>query len=609
MAIEFLPVMTCTSHYPNYFSDELKQYDALNEGEYTFEYQNGFVASYISVNNPPYSPVVFTGVQTSQGFTFNNIQSDPGSWGTANLFTIVLGKNSDGVKVELIGTISTGNQMTTSGDWYLTISTRVSGPNQPTVTATVMNETGVGIGRIYEPSSAGAMLVTEYAFGLGLLKIPGRPDDVNQRCLALFYGGNCSDNNIDYVELSQFSTSVDGTRRYDIRPANNSNSHPAINTSSRALGCVVDLAKMAELYSVDVDVEIFSPEAGRPSGPGGMVNPSFDDSSDTIEMPDTPSTELVNMGFYHMYEMSLNSLNNLGHYVFGEEPDGLIAEILAIGKNLFRSRLVDYIISCHTIPVSPQTASGSGYTVVKLGGRNLNDEDYTVGGTPITSDYVDFDCGTISLDEYYANFADFLENCKLYLPFIGFVPARPEWFKRTSLTVKYRFNVIDGSCIAFVMSTGEYVNNNNQGATLVGQYSGTASIRYPVTGLSYANTATGVIGAVAGVATGAGAGTLAGLATSAVALSQARPDIVQSNGYNACSAMMGVRRPYLYIERPVASYAENYQHELGLPSNIYAMLGSVSGFAQMEHAHLDGIPCTDEERAMIAEALRHGVIV
>ena len=249
-------------------------------------------------------------------------------------------------------------------------------------------------------------------------------------------------------------------------------------------------------------------------------------------------------------------------------------------------------------------------TAVRLGGRDLTDEGESVTGTAITSDYVDFDCGTISLEEFYQSFADFLENCKLFLPFIGFVPARPDWFKRTSLTVTYRFNVIDGSCIAFVSSTGRYVNGGNAGATVVGQYSGTASIRYPVTGLAYAGMATGVIGAVGGMAAAAGAGSLLGVAGSAVNMAQARPDIAQSNGYNACSAMMGVRRPYLYIERPVSSYSMNYQHEVGIPANIYARLGSLSGFAQMVNVHVDGISgATEAEKAEIKRLLAQGVIV
>ena len=315
MAIEFNPIMSWESGYPLYFSGELKEYDVLNDGDYTMEYQNDFVVSYMNVNNPPYSAVAFRGVQTSHGFVHSHVVGNPVAWSTKNLFKVLLGQNSEGVKVELIGTILAGDQSASYVDWFLTLQTRISGPNQATVTTTISNESGLGL--LYAPASAGNMLTTEYAFGCGLLKIPGRPDTLDQRCLVFFFGNNCSDNNIDYVNLSRYSTDAGGARRYDVRPRQNANSHPSINDSKRTLGCIVDLAKIAELYSVDVDIKVYSPEAGEPSGPDGMKDPSFDGSSDTIEIPDAPTTELVNMGFYHVYQMSLSGLNHLGHYVFG----------------------------------------------------------------------------------------------------------------------------------------------------------------------------------------------------------------------------------------------------------------------------------------------------
>ena len=164
--------------------------------------------------------------------------------------------------------------------------------------------------------------------------------------------------------------------------------------------------------------------------------------------------------------------------------------------------------------------------------------------------------------------------------------------------------------MAYVTSSGKYTNNSNSGGTVVAQYSGTASIRFPITGVSYSNMATGVIGSVASMATAAAAGSVLGVAGSAINMAQMKPSIAQSNGYNACASMMGVRRPFLYIERPVSSYARNYQHELGIPANIWGTLGDVNGFVKMENVHVDGIAgATDFEKNEIARLLAQGVIV
>ena len=620
MAIEFLPIIESTTDYPLYFSSTLKGYDGLNDGEYTMEYQNDCVVSYMSLNNPSYHEVAFQSVSTSSGFSFLHVTGNPAAGQTKNVCTLLLGKGNDGTKVELIAKVLCFDQYSTSLSWFLTIDLKLSRPNQTPVISHVMTESGMGM--LYTPSAAGSILNIEYLFGLGLVQIPGRPTSLDNKCLAFFYGARCTGLDLDYVPLSHYSTAQDGTRRYDVRPGVNRVDRPAQGSSYMTLGCLIDLAQMARVYSVLPSLDVFSPEAGWPSGPGGMEDGSFDRSSDSVAIPTEQTTGATSLGFYHIYKMSLSSLQNLGYYVFGEDyspydpgqSDDLVQAmknlfnaITGFGKNATRSRLVDYIVSLHTIPVEPNV-SESGIAAVQLGGRTLDVEDHGVSGVSVTSDYKTFDCGTISLAEYSANFADFYENCKLFLPFIGFVSARPEWFKGTSLNVTYRFNVIDGSCIAFVSSTGRYVNNANVGTTVVGQFSGTASIRYPVTCLSYAGMATGVIGAMGGMATAVGAGSTLGIAASAMNLSQSRPDIVQSNGFNSCSAMMGVRRPFLLIERPEISYSENYQHEIGIPANITDTLGNVSGFVKMENVHLEGIDLTEREKEELRVLLANGVI-
>lgn len=519
-----------------------------------------------------------------------------------NLATFKLG--TDGTVsyyfvVDLKCTAKASNNVTYSQKYYIR-KTEPGTPPNVIITETVIQDwTSMGI--IYQ--TTGTVLNARFRFGFNLVKLPGREDDPKNYLLWYCYTNAVKSNNTATYYTPPQSPLGETIMSYNML------SYTQTGNGNVYAGALIDFSKLYDVYGVEPSIKIYSPQAGEESVQGGMNEPAFDDRSDTVALPDNPTLDLCTMGFYNVYTSgSVDALNHLREYLFGSPitTQSTTEDILkAIGNNLFNSKLTDYIVSCHLIPVAPVTGDTPTVTAINLG--NVTCTDATM--SKVTTDYVTFDCGSISLSEYYENFADFLESSKIFLPFIGFVPCRPEWFKNTTLSVQYKFNVIDGSCIAFIMSTGKYTNNGNSGTTVVGQYSGTASIRFPITGVSYASMATGVVGSIAAMSVASGAGSILGVAGSAINMAQQKPEIAQSNGYNACASMLGVRRPFLYIERPVSSYARNYQHELGIPSNIFATLGSLSGYVRMDNVHLDGIPCTDEERAYIADALKKGIIV
>ena len=368
----------------------------------------------------------------------------------------------------------------------------------------------------------------------------------------------------------------------------------------------------------------FDPEYGESSEPQ-PYEPGFDGSSDTIELPASPTIGVSDIGFLNVYRIPSGGLQQIGIELFpplaytpptpisagSSVMDTLadafnqlitfLANVPSFVEQMSANTLINYIVDCHVVPFTPPASTSP--VPIEVGSKTLRAQ-----APRVTQDYHDVDCGTISLAEYYGNFADFLENCKLYLPFVGFVPVRPEWFKRTSLNVYYRFNVIDGSFVAFVRSSGKYVNGNNAGTTIVAQYSGVACTHLPITGVTYSSMVSGLIGAGSGIVAGAASGNLLGVAGSAVNAATARGDIAQSNAYSASAALMGCRRPFLLIERPVSNFSATYKRELGIPSNVSVKLGTVSGFATVGNVHLDGIDATEEEKRELEAILHSGVI-
>lgn len=383
---------------------------------------------------------------------------------------------------------------------------------------------------------------------------------------------------------------------------------------------------------IDFTIYEKSEEYGNYSDVGGYGGGSFDDSSDAFGLPSLPSLGVSEVGFINVYNPSKGQLQGFADELFPdfEMPTPSTATgIEAVAENLantfevlgdfaesyVNAGLINYVIDCHIVPVAPTT---SGTAKIKVGFKSFN---YTPA--KVTSDYVEFDCGSLEIAEYYQNFLDYEgTRAKLYLPFVGFVDIKPEWFQSGKLGVTYHFNIIDGSCIAFVIATSSKSNLKN---TVVATFGGNCCVHMPITGVNYSSMISGVVGGAVGIASNASnmiktnradKGTVmsniegtAGIASNLADAVGAKPSIEQSNGYNAGMSFMCYRRPYLLIERPVASFSKNYPKEQGLPLNVTKKLSSVTGFTTCDNVNLDGFSCTDEEKMMIVNALREGIIL
>ena len=364
---------------------------------------------------------------------------------------------------------------------------------------------------------------------------------------------------------------------------------------------------------------------GDPSDEGGYTGGTFDDSSDTISIPTAPTLGVTSAGFVNVYAPTSGELNQFGSELFpdlsftpvsqGGTPSSVTDALVSMAQVLvdfgnqipemidmyINSNLINYVIDCHVIPVSPQV---SGTAPVKVGFKT-----FTPTPSVVTSDYVDFDCGTLNVGEYYANFIDYLPytRAKLYLPFVGFIDLAPEYWQSGSLNVTYRFNIIDGSFVAFVKSTS---SKSNLSDSVIGQFGGNACVHIPITGLNYASMVSGIVGAMSPLLPSATGGVGDALVNSANAIANNKPNLQQSNGYNATTSFLTVRFPYLLIERSVSNFSRNYAEEDGIPSNITLDFSSLSGLTKATMLHLDGISgATEDDLDEIASLLSEGVIL
>ena len=345
----------------------------------------------------------------------------------------------------------------------------------------------------------------------------------------------------------------------------------------------------------EVPEDPFEPVEPEPYEPTPVVWPT----SDPILVPTIPTIGVTSAGFINVYNPGIGSLQNLGTILF---PDVTISSDIAETINnlvtvVMNQNLINYVIDCHVLPVTPTVGSNKE---IYVGFR-----DTGISVPAVTSDYVRYTCGSISLAEHFHSFADYIgTRSKLYIPFIGFVDMLPEYWQAGSIGVEYMFNVIDGSFMAYVVSTS---SKSNLSGSVIAQYGGTACMHFPLTGLNYASMVSGIVGAAASIATAGTVGAALGGAASALNVFAQGGNVNQSNGYNSTAALMGVRTPYLLIERISPAYPGNYGHDIGYTSNISTLLSNVSGYTEITNIDLSGIPFTSDELQELRQLLEDGV--
>lgn len=368
-------------------------------------------------------------------------------------------------------------------------------------------------------------------------------------------------------------------------------------------------------FSDGLEIIEVSEEYGDYSESGGYGGGSFDDSSDAFGLPSLPSLGVSEAGFVNVYRATKGQLLGFADELFPdfemptpstkEGIDGVVENLNNVSTVLgffadsyLNKGLIDYVIDCHIVPVAPNITDSTG---IKVGYKTFN-----YNPSKVTSDYVEFDCGSLQIAEYYQNFLDYEgTRAKLYCPFIGFVDIKPEWFQSGNLRLVYHFNIIDGSCIAFVIATSSKSQLKN---TVVATFGGNCCVHMPITGLNYSSMISGILGGAGKVVSGIQGGGIGQIARGVEQGVLARPTLEQSNGYNAGMSFMCYRRPYLLIERPVASFSKNYPKEQGLPLNVTKRLGSMKGFTTCTAPVVDNFHCLEEEKEMIKQALIEGTI-
>ena len=341
-------------------------------------------------------------------------------------------------------------------------------------------------------------------------------------------------------------------------------------------------------------VEGFPYGDGESTSQGGQGEMS--DSTEPIEID---SKALLTTGeFLRVYKMTATNLTALRDKLISNGfLDNLIAKL--------RTDAMDYIVGLNAIPYASTSVADSTIKIANL--------DTEIAASYLTWYIEDFDFGEIALTEYFQTFMDYSPYTKLsvFVPFCGIVPLNVDQFMNDKIKMKCRIDLLTGQFVVFI--------SNSVG--IVTTVSGNCAYQLPIRANDYNRLVTSGLGLLGGIvgtagalatgniplAVGAGIGTVGGL----VATSQAmiKPDVTSKGALGGNYGLLGNRTPYLIIQRPTISVPKDYGKTLGYMSRITAKLGDLTGYTVVEEIHLDHISATDDEKRLIENALKSGVIL
>ena len=409
-------------------------------------------------------------------------------------------------------------------------------------------------------------------------------------------------------------------------------------------------------------------QQGGTSDTGGGQG-TFDDTSDTIPVSPLPTISAAQSGLVTLFKPSLSELNTLGSYLWTN-----ITDFIENLNKLFMNPM-DYLISLNIFPCNPAVGTRRD---IKIGSFTTS-----IQMSPIMSQWYEFNCGEVTINEYWGSALDYAPYTKisLFLPFIGSVTLNTDEVMNKKLQVTYRIDLLSGQCVVMISVSG-----HDQNPSVMYQFTGECSVPIPLTGADWSRVYSAAIGAVGTAITGGIAAGAAGLAaggattalsgaTAANAASNAglayamindtskgirgvqtmRDNMIQAsqmalqagqqaaqtpatvaNGVRASriantvnntvgnvmsgkgmvmhsgsvsgsAGMLGVKVPYLVLEFPNQSLADNYKHYAGYPSNITTQLGSLTGYTEIEQIVASGFgSITDNEMGELLEILKGG---
>lgn len=353
-----------------------------------------------------------------------------------------------------------------------------------------------------------------------------------------------------------------------------------------------------------------------------------DDSSDTIEEETLPTISGCSSGFCTAYVPTLQQINALADQLI--DPTWY----QALGGVVLN--VADVVIGLQILPCSVPYIASDQQLQINFIGIHLPTGLYI---NKAEKQYIEIDCGSLAIGEYWGNCLDYNPYTKIsiFLPFCGFYELDTDDVMGKTIHVKYRIDIISGSCLATILVNG----------SVMYQYSGNCASQVPLTSVSFDQFLSTVMNVAVATATGAAGLEAAGAAVasaekfsegkknhdkvadnamrmydgvvnktfgqiaeaSANAVLNAKGQYKHAGSLCSVPGFLGIRKPYLIIKRPNQMIPDDYGLYHGYPTYTKANLGDLEGYTEVSSIRLNIPQATVDEILECEKLLMEGVVL
>lgn len=272
---------------------------------------------------------------------------------------------------------------------------------------------------------------------------------------------------------------------------------------------ILTVSTMAITEAMIEWLNAYVPFSSDPYAPGGYSGAGGGGggqnfASDAIGFAPLPTLSFAATGFCRIYNPTLTQLQALASYMWTDTT--FLQTVINHAKQLLENPM-EAIISLSMVPVSPDIGASETVKVLFI--------STGVSMAPVTNQFKEIDCGTLSLpvEDQYGAALDYnpYTSIDLYLPYIGQVTIDIDEVMYKTMHCVYRIDVVTGMCVACISVLEG--TDGVAGETVLYQFAGHCGVQMPLTSADFSGYVGAIISAtkmVAGIAAaGAGAPGLA----------------------------------------------------------------------------------------------------
>lgn len=328
---------------------------------------------------------------------------------------------------------------------------------------------------------------------------------------------------------------------------------------------------------------------GGESDTGGGTG-NFDGTSVDVDFTTLPTLSAVDTGFITLYNPTVAQLQSLASYMWSGLFD----------LDTFKKLFADPMQAILGLSIVPGPVPSGATQNVRIG--NI---DSGLAMTKAATQYIDIDCGTLNVEEFWGAYLDYepYTKAEIFLPFIGVHQIAIDDIMNKPVHIKYHIDLLSGGCACEIKC----------GGSVLYTFIGSCAVSIPVTGSDWTNLLNGVLTAASAigtmVATGGASAPSAASTIASAAVNSLKPTIEKSGSIAGAGGLLAGKVPVLILTRPRQALPTNQNTFTGYPAFITRSLGALSGYTEVHSIRLSGIDGTESEIDEIEELLKGGVIL